>query len=223
MPVPKGKFIAVEGLDGSGKTTVVDRLFEYMKEAGIKVIRTREPGGTPFAEFIRDGVKGYFPGLDNKELNLSSTTLALLMNAARADHLEKVVQPYLARGYMVITDRFLDSTLAYQGGSGGVDLSVLNTLHRLVHGPAYPDVTFLLDGHPSLFASRLEQRGQKDALDVLQTTKAERMREVYLGAYRAKPHAYRLIPADLPEDNVWLHVKAYADALIAEVKMQQEA
>lgn len=210
----KGMLIAVEGLDGSGKTGTVEKLHDYFKAAGLKVIRTREPGGTPLAERLRDSMKYGFYGLEDQKL--SPMTLALLMNAARADHLEKVVRPYIKDGYIVITDRFVDSTLAYQGGAGGVDLGVLRTIHHLAHDGLYPDLTLLMDGDPNIFASRMCSRGRPDALDVLQTTKAERMREVFMSCYRmGTPQSYRLIKADLPEENVWAQVRIIADNVIS--------
>lgn len=207
----KGLFISVEGLDGSGKSTVIEMLHSHLNYRNIPVIRTREPGGTPFAEIMRDGLKRGFNGDTGP---LSPLVQTLLMNAARADHLEKVILPRLESGTWVVTDRFYESTMVYQGGAGGMDLGLLQTLHHMLHEGVYADVTFLLDGDPEILGKRMLARGVPDLLDNLQLGKANRMREVYHSLYRARKEAYHLVNAELGQDEVWKQVQTRVDQLI---------
>lgn len=211
----KGLFISFEGLDGSGKSTALSTAIQYLKLKKIDSVQTREPGGTPFAERMRDGLKHGFYGIEDEKL--SPLVQALLMNAARADHLEKVILPNLEEGKWVLTDRFYESTMAYQGGAGGLDLGLLNTLHHTLHKGIYPDITFLFDGDPQVLSKRMQGReGKPDLLDQLQLGKAERMREVYHSLYRANKAAYHLIDAEQGIIGVWDQIQARLDQLIQE-------
>lgn len=139
--VTKGKFITFEGGEGVGKSTQVKKLAEHLENKDINFILTREPGGSSGAEEIRELlVKG---GTDKWQ----PMTEALLHNAARAEHLEKTVLPALSEGKWVMSDRYADSTLAYQGYGQGVDVETLLELHKLSTGDFWPDLTIILDGH----------------------------------------------------------------------------
>jgi len=139
--IKKGKFITFEGGEGVGKSTQVKILADKLSEAGIDVILTREPGGAPGAEEIRNLL---VKGCTDK---FSPMTEALLHNAARAEHLQKTIKPALDSGKWVLCDRYADSTIAYQGHGQGVDMKTLLGLHRLATGNFWPDLTIILDGN----------------------------------------------------------------------------
>ncbi|MEO0500027.1 MAG: dTMP kinase [Pseudomonadota bacterium] len=152
-----GRFISFEGGEGAGKTTQIERLARRLREAGAEVVTTREPGGTPGAEAIRALlVKGETTRWDGR-------TEALLMNAARADHVAKVILPALDRGAWVLSDRYGHSTLAYQGFARGMDTSELLNLHNIATGGLWPAQTFLLDLPVEAGLARAIGRGDKEA------------------------------------------------------------
>lgn len=136
--MPRGRFITLEGGEGAGKSTQAALLAERLRATGIDVDVTREPGGTPGAEAIRDL---FVTGAVDR---WSATTEALLINAARADHVARRIRPALDAGRWVICDRFIDSTLAYQGAGKGADISELRYLHSLSTGDLWPDLTLML-------------------------------------------------------------------------------
>lgn len=138
-PVTLGRFITLEGGEGAGKSTQGRRLAERLRAAGHEVVLTREPGGSPGAESIRDLL------VTGRADRWSPTTEALLMYAARRDHIERTIAPALARGAWVISDRFADSTRAYQGAGGGAPASLIQALERYVLGETRPDLTLILD------------------------------------------------------------------------------
>lgn len=188
-----GRFITFEGIDGAGKTTHLDALERIWREAGHEVVRTREPGGTPLAEQLR-GLFLHEP--------MDSLTEALLVFAARRDHLTQVIEPALARGAWVLCDRFTDATFAYQGGGRGFDLSVLTTLEGWVQGGRQPDLTFLFDLPPAVAAARLAGARQPDRFEAQDQVFFERVREMYLTRMAQHPERFVLIQADQPQDIV---------------------
>ncbi len=151
----RGKFIALEGGEGTGKSTQAKLLAKSLEDAGHKVIITREPGGTDGAEAIRalllspPGQGGWGPRAE-----------ALLFAAARADHVDKLIKPALEAGTWVITDRFLDSSRAYQGGAGGLGDDAIMALHTIGSGGLRPDLTVLIEAAPDIIAERLDLRDQ---------------------------------------------------------------
>ncbi|ATZ18377.1 dTMP kinase [Mesoplasma melaleucae] len=158
-------FISIEGMDGSGKTTALQRVKEHLEALNYKVIMTREPGGLPISEKLRKIV------LNNDGIGMEPWTEALLFIAARKEHLEKVIKPYLAKGYIVISDRFMDSTTAYQGGARGLGIDYLNDLQKRILDNFVPDLTLYfelsfeeaekrLTGRPDE-KNRLDEEGQK--------------------------------------------------------------
>lgn len=198
-----GRFITFEGIDGAGKTTHLDALERAWREAGHEVVRTREPGGTPLAEQLR--------GLFLHE-TMDSLTEALLVFAARRDHLTQVIEPALARGAWVLCDRFTDATFAYQGGGRGFDLKVLTTLENWVQGSRQPDLTFLFDLPPAVAAARLAGARQPDRFEAQDHAFFERVREMYLTRMAQHPERFVLIQADQPQDIV---ARAIGQALAA--------
>ena len=140
-----GRFITFEGIDGAGKTTHLDALERAWREAGHEVVRTREPGGTPLAEQLR-GLFLHEP--------MDSLTEALLVFAARRDHLTQVIEPALARGAWVLCDRFTDATYAYQSGGRGMSAERIGELEQWVHPDLQPDLTLLFDVPPDVAEAR---------------------------------------------------------------------
>jgi dTMP kinase len=198
-----GRFITFEGIDGAGKTTHLDALERIWREAGHEVVRTREPGGTRLAEQLR--------GLFLHE-SMDSLTEALLVFAARRDHLAQVIEPALARGAWVLCDRFTDATFAYQGGGRGFDLNVLTTLETWVQGTRQPDLTFLFDLPPAVAAARLAGARQPDRFEAQDQAFFERVREMYLSRMAQQPERFVLIQADQPQEIV---ARAIGQALAA--------
>jgi dTMP kinase len=198
-----GQFITFEGIDGAGKTTHLDALERLWRDAGHEVVRTREPGGTPLAEQLR-----------NLFLHrpMDSLTEALLVFAARRDHLTQVIEPALARGAWVLCDRFTDATFAYQGGGRGFDLQVLSTLETWVQGARQPDLTFLFDLPPAVAAGRLAGARQPDRFEAQDNAFFQRVREMYLSRMAQQPERFVLIQADQPQESV---ARAIAQALAA--------
>jgi len=183
----QGRFITFEGIDGAGKTTHLEALEQAWRRAGHEVLRTREPGGTPLAEKLRD-LFLHDP--------MDPLTEALLVFAARRDHLITVIEPALARGAWVLCDRFTDATFAYQGGGRGFDLAQLHTLEQWVQAGRQPDLTLLFDLPPSVAAARLSAARQPDRFEAQDQAFFERVRAAYLARQQAQPERFIVIQAD---------------------------
>ena len=191
-----GKFITVEGAEGVGKTTNIDFVRARLEAAGIDVVVTREPGGTPLGEAIRDLL------LDPKYTGMDSACELQLMFAARAEHLASVVWPALGKGQWVLCDRFTDATYAYQGSGRGIETEKIAQLEQWVQGDFRPDVTLLLDVPVETGLARAGKRGALDRFEQEKIEFFERVRQGYLEM--AKEHAgrYRVIDASLPLEEV---------------------
>jgi dTMP kinase len=203
------RFITFEGIEGVGKTTQVALATAWLDERGISHIVTREPGGTPLAEKIRDLV------LAPREENLPPTAELLLMFAARAVHLENRILPALAAGSWVLCDRFTDATFAYQGAGRGIAPSSIAQLEILVQGARQPDMTFLLDLPVELGIRRVHQRGlHPDRFELERVEFFERVRQGYLFRARAASKRFVVIDASEPADAVHAKIAASLQALI---------
>ncbi len=189
MTDTKGLFITVEGGEGVGKTTNLAFIADYLRASGIELVQTREPGGTPLAEQIRALL------LQARDENVAPMAELLLMFAARAQHLERVVQPALDAGAWVLCDRFTDATYAYQGGGRQLDLGVIADLERLVQGNFRPDLTLLLDLPVAEGLARADARGELDRFEQEQLAFFERVRGVYLERARRFPEQFHVIDA----------------------------
>lgn len=151
----RGKFITFEGLDGTGKSTQMRKLAAVLREAGHKVIETREPGGTPTAEKIRKVL------LDSGTAGLAPLAEMALMFGSRAQHIAEVIEPGLAAGNIVLCDRFTDSTEAYQGSGRRIGSEPVRELHRVLCGDLQPDLTILMDSNPHASVSRARRRNRR--------------------------------------------------------------
>ncbi len=192
-----GRFITLEGIEGAGKSTQLSALERLLRERGLELVTTREPGGSPFAERLRALL------LDPHSNGMSATTELLLLFAARAEHLEKTIRPALDAGAWVISDRFTDATYAYQGGGRGVDLASIALLEDLVQGPLRPDLTLLFDLPPAVGLARARGRpGVVDRFESERLSFFEAARAVYLERAQACPERYRLLDASLSLEEV---------------------
>lgn len=196
-------FITLEGIDGAGKSTHLAALAQWWRARGAEVVLTREPGGTPLAERLREMVL---------HEAMDPLTESLLVFAARREHVLKVIEPALARKAVVLCDRFTDATFAYQGGGRGFDLSVLTTLEGWVQGGRQPDLTFLFDLPPAVAAARLAGARQPDRFEAQDQVFFERVREMYLTRMAQHPERFVLIQADQAQDIV---ARAIGQALAA--------
>ena len=188
-----GRFITVEGIDGAGKTTHIQALEEAWRAAGHDVVRTREPGGTPLAERLREMLL-HDP--------MDALTESLLVFAARRDHLSTVIEPALARSAWVLCDRFTDATFAYQGGGRGFDVRVLQQLEQWVQGTRQPDLTLLFDVPPEVAAERLRHARQPDRFEQQDSAFFERVRDAYRQRHEQAPHRFALINAHQTPEQV---------------------
>jgi dTMP kinase len=202
--VTRGRFITFEGGEGAGKSTQLKRLAERLRGAGIEVVATREPGGSPGAEAVRELV------LNGAADRWSPATETLLMYAARRDHIERVIEPALASGAWVVCDRFADSTRAYQGAGGGTDPGLIAALEDHVLGAARPDLTLIFDLPPAKGLERAQARGGEMRFESKGLAFHERLREGFLAIARAEPGRCALIDAagsmEAVEAAVWAAV-----------------
>ena len=187
-----GLFITLEGPEGAGKSTNREFLAERMREQGLDVLLTREPGGTQLAERIRDLL------LAPSDEPMSSDTELLLVFAGRAQHLAQVIKPALARGAVVICDRFTDATYAYQGGGRGLSQTRIQQLETIVQGSLRPDLTLIFDLPVDVGLSRAAERGRLDRFEQEDLAFFERVRHSYLERAHQAPQRYRIIDAAQP-------------------------
>ncbi|WP_422416509.1 dTMP kinase [Pseudomonas sp. GZD-222] len=184
-----GLFITLEGPEGAGKSTNREYLAEHLRAQGVDVVLTREPGGTPLAERIRELL------LAPSDEKMDADTELLLVFAARAQHLAEVIRPALARGAVVLCDRFTDATYAYQGGGRGLSLQRIATLEQFVQGDLRPDLTLVFDLPVEIGLSRAAARGRLDRFEQEGQAFFEAVRQAYLARAQAAPQQYTLIDA----------------------------
>lgn len=191
MAHKRGKFITLEGGEGSGKTTNIPFIKDYLQSLNIPLVVTREPGGTQLAEKIRGLL------LSKSDEVLTETTEILLMFAARAQHLNNVINPALAQGQWVLCDRFTDATYAYQGGGRGLPLNVIQWLENFVQGDLRPDLTVLLDIPVEISMARAKNRGvELDRFESEHSPFFSRIRQMYLQQAQQYPNRIKVIKAD---------------------------
>lgn len=183
----RGKFITFEGIEGVGKSTNIDFLAGLVEASGHPVMKTREPGGTPIAEDIRRILK------EHGDEPLPDVAELLLMFAARSINVENAIRPALENGTWVISDRFTDSTRAYQGGGRGFPRDSIERLAQLVHGDLQPDLTILLDAPVETAMRRAGRRGDLDRFEVEQGDFFNRVRAAYLDLAAAEPQRFAVV------------------------------
>lgn len=196
-----GKFITFEGVDGAGKSTHITAFADALRQQGKTVITTREPGGTALGEQLRSL-------LLREPMHLE--TEALLMFAARREHLAKVIMPALTRGDWVISDRFTDASFAYQGGGRGLSLDKLSQLEQWVHGDLQPDLTLLFDVPLEVARERLQSSRDLDKFEQEQEDFFVRVRQVYLQRAAQFPQRIRVIDSTKPISDISQEVQRIA-------------
>lgn len=206
----EGKFITFEGIEGVGKSTNIDYLVELIEAHGHTVLKTREPGGTPIAENIRQILKehGDEPMPDVAEL--------LLLFAARSINVNNAIRPALAAGTWVVSDRFTDSTRAYQGGARGFPQESIEWLAEFVHGDLQPDLTILLDAPVDTAMQRAGRRGDPDRFEVEQADFFQHARETYLQLAAHEPERIVVVDVSSDLDSVRAAIDEIATALLSD-------
>ena len=184
-----GKFITLEGIEGLGKSTNMGFVTDYLQTHGKTVVTTREPGGTPVGELLRDVL------LNSERGSVPDTCELLMMFAARDAHLEQVIRPALARGDWVVCDRFTDATFAYQGGGRGLADDVIRSLQTIVQRGLAPDLTLLLDASIEVSEQRRIDRGHRDRFESEEVEFLRRVRAKYLDIAAADPQRITVVDA----------------------------
>ena len=205
----RGRFITIEGQDGAGKSTNTRVIENFLTEQGIRFVNTREPGGTRFGESIRELL------LNDSDDSIGDVAELLLMFAARAQHIQEVIEPALARGDWVLCDRFTDATYAYQGGGRELGMEAVATLEQLVQGVLRPDLTLLLDLPVALGESRAGSRSDPDRFELQQNGFKQKVRETYLRLAEAQPERIKVIDASKSFDEVEATIRAVLREFVA--------
>ncbi|WP_460418501.1 dTMP kinase [Pseudomonas sp. microsymbiont 2] len=203
-----GLFITLEGPEGAGKSTNREYLAARLREQGIDVVMTREPGGTPLAERIRELL------LAPSEEAMAVDTELLLMFAARAQHLAEVIRPALARGAVVLCDRFTDATYAYQGGGRGLSVERIAILEAFVQGDLRPDLTLVFDLPVEVGLARAAARGRLDRFEQEGQDFFEAVRQAYLRRAGQQPQRYSLLDAAQPLETVQRAIDALLPGIL---------
>ncbi|MFC4258666.1 dTMP kinase [Marinobacter lacisalsi] len=205
----RGKFITFEGTEGVGKSTQLATARDALEVAGKTVVVTREPGGTPMAEAIRELL------LSPRDEAVNDLTELLLMFAARAQHLHSLILPALQQGTWVLCDRFTDATYAYQGGGRGVPQEQIAVLEQLVQGEVRPDHVILLDAPVEVGMARARNRSAPDRFERETTAFFQRIRDCYLQRAEQHPLRYHVVDAAQPIDDVSRQVSGLITSLLA--------
>jgi len=208
MEMKQGLFITFEGTDGSGKSTQIELLEKYIKSKGYEVVLSREPGGTRVSEIIRDII------LDPRNKEIDPLTEMILYAASRAQHVAEIIEPAIESGKVVICDRYVDSSYAYQGGGRGVDLKSIADVNRIaIHGTV-PDITFFLDIDPEI---AIKRRIKSTGADRIEQEKLDFHRRVYDGYKKLSilyPDRIKTIDATKSIDEIAFQINSFIDELI---------
>jgi len=198
------KFITFEGVDGAGKSTHLEWFADALRQRGIDLLVTREPGGTPLGERLREILLNH---------PMHAETEALLMFAARREHVEQVIRPALQRGTWVISDRFSDASFAYQGGGRGVSLGKLEQLEQWVHGDLQPNLTLLFDIPIEVARQRLANNVSLDRFEQEQGSFFEKVRQAYLARSQKSSARFAVIHAEKTREEVQKSLEKIASSI----------
>jgi len=207
----RGRFITVEGIEGVGKSTNIDYLSSVIEAKGIDVLCTREPGGTPMAERIRQML------LEHGDEPLPDIAESLLFFASRSLHINNAIKPALAEGRWVVCDRFTDASRAYQGYGRGLGIERINMMAEWVHGDLQPDLTLLLDAPIEVGMARTEERGGADRLDSQTASFYQTVRDAYLGLAAAEPERFAVIDATQSLHQVQVDIAVEINRLLHDI------
>lgn len=206
--VTKGQFITVEGIEGAGKSTNMAFIEAWLKKAGKELVVTREPGGTELGEKLRAVL------LDAKEKSMCDDTELLLMFAARAQHLQEIIQPALDAGKWVLCDRFTDATYAYQGGGRGIEMPRIAQLEQWVQGDLRPDMTLILDLPVAIGLERAGKRSAPDRFELEKHDFFNKVRDTYLARAAVLPERYQVIDAAASISDVQQSIQAVLEKMV---------
>ncbi|HVY53227.1 MAG TPA: dTMP kinase [Gammaproteobacteria bacterium] len=204
-----GKFITIEGIEGAGKSTAIKFIEEYLRQANKDIVVTREPGGTPFAENIRQLLLN--PKIEEE---VDPKTELLLMFASRAQHLSQLILPALAQNKWVVSDRFVDATYAYQSAGRGIDAKWISLIEDFVVGTLRPNATILLDIDPALGLARSKKRGPQDRFEQEKVEFFDKVRAAYLERAHQDKNRFHIINAGLPLLDVQNQLKRVLEKLV---------
>lgn len=205
----RGKFISVEGIEGVGKSTNINVLVARIEAAGHKVLTTREPGGTPFAEDIREIL------MNRSDEPVPEIAEVLLMFAARSFNVNNVILPALEAGTWVVCDRFTDSSRAYQGGGRGIPMETIDRVADWVHGETWPDLTILLDAPVEIGMERAGNRSAPDRFEQERHDFFQRVRECYLQIAANEPERFAVIDTTRSIEEVGADITALVDQVLS--------
>lgn len=208
MTHARGKFITIEGTEGVGKSTNIEFIQRYLADKNIDLLTTREPGGTPLAEEIRELL------LKNRDEKMDEAAELLLVFAARSQHLQSIILPTLSQGRWVLCDRFTDATYAYQSGGRGLDISLIESLEQRIQGDIRPDLTLLLDIDVQEGLARAGRRGELDRFENEAITFFEKVRSAYLARANKYPDRYAIIDASQSLESVQAQTQQHLDAFL---------
>ena len=197
----KNLFITLEGIEGAGKSTVIDFIENFITSSGYDVVKTREPGGTAIGEQIREIL------LNKNNDKLTDDAELLLIFAARAQHLSEIILPNLTSNKIVLCDRFIDASYAYQGAGRGIEQSKINLLENWVMPDIKPDLTFLLDLDPKIAFERTNKRSDADRFESEDIHFFEKIRQYYLERAENEPERFRVINSELSLEDVQEQIK----------------
>ena len=201
--VKKGVFITLEGIEGAGKSTHLSYISKILQDNGHKIVETREPGGTRLGEEIRSVL------LANSNANaISDNTELLLMFAARSQHIDEIIRPNIESGVTVISDRFTDSSFAYQGGGRGIDPARIRALQNWLHADLNPDLTLLLDLPVETGLERVKKRGESDRFETEQLDFFNKVRSAYLELAAAEPERIAVINVDRQIESIQADIQS---------------
>ena len=197
----KNLFITLEGIEGAGKSTVIDFIENFIASSGYDVVKTREPGGTAIGEQVREIL------LNKNNDKLTDDAELLLIFAARAQHLSEIILPNLTSNKIVLCDRFIDASYAYQGAGRGIEQSKINLLENWVMPDIKPDLTFLLDLDPKIAFERTNKRSDADRFESEDIHFFEKIRQYYLERAENEPERFRVINSELSLEDVQEQIK----------------